>query len=59
MICAKGESQIGDLCIKGKKAITRSSPIEYWNEGSTVGWSFGITRVVGKIPYTCNCLIVV
>jgi len=25
------------LCIKEKKATARSSPIGYWNEGSTVG----------------------
>ena len=27
---------------RGKKATTRSSTIEYWSEGSTVGWYFGI-----------------
>ena len=38
----KGQSQIGGLCIKGKKATTISNPIEYWSEGSTVGWYFEI-----------------
>ena len=27
---------------KGKKTTTRSSPIGYWSESSTVGWYFGI-----------------
>ena len=43
---------------KGKKTTTRSSPIGYWSEGSTVGWYFGIGQGSGKILYTCNCLIV-
>ena len=40
---------------------TRSSPIGYWSEGSTVGRYFGISLdgwIVGKIRYTCNRLIV-
>ena len=32
-----------EVCaLKGKKATTRSSPIEYWSEGLTVGWYFEI-----------------
>ena len=38
--------------------MTRSSPIEYWSKGSTVGWYFKISQGSGKIPYTCNRLIV-
>ena len=52
------QSQIGDLCIKGKKATTRSSPIGYWSKDSTIGWYFEIGQDSGKIPYTCNYLIV-
>ena len=52
------QSQIGDLCIKGKKAITRASPIGYWSKGSTVSWYFEIGQISGKIPYTCNRLII-
>ena len=40
------------------KTTTRSSPIEYWSEGSTVGWYFRIDQDSGKIPHTCNHLIV-
>ena len=40
-IRAKGQSQIRGLCIKGKKATTRLSPIGYWSKGSTIGWYFG------------------
>ena len=54
----KSYSQIGDLCIKGKKATTRSSPIGYWSEGSTVGWYFEIGQSSDKIPHTCNHLII-
>ena len=57
-IYSNGQSQIGYLCIKGKKATTRSSPIEYWSESSTVSWYFGIAQGRGKIPYSCNRLIV-
>ena len=57
-IHAKGQSQIGDLCIKGKKATTRLSPIGYQSEGSTVDWCFGIGQARGKIYDTCNCLII-
>ena len=52
------QSQIGDLCIKGKKAITRASPIGYWSKGSTVSWYFEIGQGSDKIPYTCNHLII-
>ena len=52
------QSQIGYLCIKGKKAITRASPIGYWSKGSTVSWYFEIGQISGKIPYTCICLII-
>ena len=52
------QSHIADLCIKGKKTTTRSSPIGYWSEGSTVGWYFGIGQDYGKIHYTCNHLII-
>ena len=38
----KSQSQIRGLCIKGKNATTRSSPIAYWSKGSTVNWYFGI-----------------
>ena len=41
-IRAKDQSQIEDLCIKGKKATTRFCPIGYWSEGLTIGWYFGI-----------------
>ena len=41
-----------------KKSTTRSSPIGYWSEGSTVGWYFGIGQGSGKIPFTCNLLII-
>ena len=41
-ICAKSLSQIGGLCIKGKKATTKSSPIRHWSKDSTVGWYFEI-----------------
>ena len=41
-IHAKDQSQIRGLCIKGKKATTRSSPIVYWSKGSTIIWYFGI-----------------
>ena len=51
-------SHIGDLCIKGKKAPTRSSPIRYWNKGSTVGWYFRIGQGSSKIPHTCTRLII-
>ena len=54
----KSQSQIGDLCIKGKKATTRSSVIGYWSEGSTIGWYFGIGQSSGKISHTCNHLII-
>ena len=57
-IHAKDQSQIGDLCIKGKKAITRSSPIGYCSEGSTYVGISGQARLVGKKTYTCNRLIV-
>ena len=50
--------QIGDLCNKGKKATTKSSPIRYQSEGLAVGWYFGIGQGNGKIPHTCNCLII-
>ena len=52
------QSQIGDLCNKGKKPTIRSSPIGYWSKGSTVGQYFGICQGSGKIPYTCNRLII-
>ena len=54
----KSQSQIGDLCIKGKKATTRSSLIGYWSEDSTIGWYFGIGQSSGKISHTCNHLII-
>ena len=57
-IRAKGQLQIGSLCIKGNKATTRSSLIGYYSEDSIVDWYFEYVRVVGKIPYTYNCLIV-
>ena len=57
-INAKSQSQIRNLCIKGKKATTRSCPIGYWSESSTIGWYFGISQGNGKIFYTCNSLIV-
>ena len=41
-IRVKGQSQIGGLCIKGKKATTRSSPIGYWSKGLTIDWYFEI-----------------
>ena len=44
-IHAKDQSQIGGLCIKGKKATTRSSPTGYWSKGSIVGWYFEIGQV--------------
>ena len=50
-------SQIGDLC-KAKKSTTRSSPIGYWSEKSTIGWYFGIGQGSGKILHTCDRLIV-
>ena len=53
-----GQSQIGDLCIKGKKATTRSSSIGYSSKGSIVRWYFGVGQDSDKIPYTCNCFIV-
>ena len=31
-----------------EKTSTRSSPIGDWNNGSTVGWYFGIDQVVVK-----------
>jgi len=43
---------------KGKKTAIRSSPIEYWSENSIVSWYFGIDQGSGKIPYTCNRLII-
>ena len=49
---------IGDFCNKGKKATTLSSPIGYWSESSTVSWYFEIGQGSGKIPYTCNYLII-
>ena len=57
-ICAKELVTDWDLCIKRKKGITRSSPIGYWSKGSTIGWYFGIDHGSGKIPHTCNCLII-
>ena len=54
----RSKSQIGDLCIKGKKATTRSSSIGYWSKSSTVGWYFEIGQGSGKIPHTCNHLII-
>ena len=57
-IRAKNQSQIGDLYIKGKKATTKSSPIGYWSEDSPVGWYFEISQDNGKIPHTCNRLII-
>ena len=41
-IRAKGQSQIGGLCIKGNKTTTRSSLTGYWSKGSTVDRYFGI-----------------
>ena len=57
-IHSKGQSQVGDLCFKGKNATTRSNPIEYQSESSTVGWYFGIGQNSGKISYTCNHLVI-
>ena len=57
-IYVKGQSQIGDLCIKGKNTTTRSSPIGYWSKVQLQVGISGQARVVGKIPYTCNHLIV-
>ena len=48
-IRANGQSQIGDLCIKGKGI------------GVKVQLQAGISgqaKIIGKIPYTCNHLIV-
>ena len=28
------------------------------SEGSTIGWYFEIGQDSGKIPHTCNCLII-
>ena len=53
----KSWSKIKDLC-KAKKSTTRSNPIEYWSEGSTIGWCFGIDRGSGKIPHNYNRLII-
>ena len=39
------------------KTTTRSSQIEYWSEGSTVGWYFRIGQGSCKISYICNHLI--
>ena len=52
------QSQIRDLCNKGKKAVTRLSPIGYWSKGSTIGLYFWIGQGSGKIPYTYNRLII-
>ena len=52
------QSQIEDLCNKGKKATTISSSIGYWRKCSTVGWYFRIDQGNGKIPQTCNLLII-
>ena len=54
----RSQSQIGDLCIKGKNATTKSSLIGYWSKCSTVGWYFGIGQGSGKILYTCARLII-
>ena len=35
-----------------------SSSIGYWSEGSNVGWYFGIGQGSGKIPYTCNHMMI-
>ena len=40
----RGNHRLEILCIKEKKTTTRSSPIRYWNEGSTVGWYFRIRK---------------
>ena len=57
-IRVKGQSHIGDFCIKGKKATTRSSPIGYLSEGLIVSWYFGIGQGSGKILHSCNRLII-
>ena len=44
--------------VYAKKSTTRSSPIGYWSKGLTAGWYFRIDQGSGKIPYTCNRLII-
>ena len=41
-----------------KKATRRLSSIRYWSKGLTIVWYFRIGKSNGKIPYTCNRLIV-
>ena len=55
-ICAK--ELVINVCNKGKQATTRSSPIGYWSKSSIVSWYFGIGQDNGKIPHTCNHLII-
>ena len=54
----RSQSQIEDLCVKEKKATTKSSLTGYWNESSTVGWYFEIGQGNGKISHICNHLII-
>ena len=44
--------------VYAKKSTTRSSPIGYWSKGLTAGWYFRIDQGSGKIPHTCNRLII-
>ena len=54
----KGQSQIRDLCIKGENALQDQVELVIGVKVQLQVGVSGQTKVVGKIPYTCNRLIV-
>ena len=45
--------------VQREEVSTKSRPIENWHNDSTVDQYFGIDQVWGKIPYTCNFMILI
>ena len=54
----KGQSQIEDLCIKGENALQDQVELVIGVKVQLQVGVSGQTKIVGKIPYTCNRLIV-